>query len=623
MAIYENHILQLHPNTIANAVRPILLALLPGLEDASSDEYEIVLALITQLRRKTAQLEDSEDDRLFWQAFFLASIRCPDKRSGVLAYVDRELPSFATGNIAQAIAADSGLLIRCFVSGLQDDQLLIQRGFLEILVKRLPLACELLQSKIPQSDLVLLVQAAAGVTTRREMSLNRRLWAWFIGPVHPGETVLPSRSVTGHFQEYGLEPLVSALSILLSDTNPVAARRSMPFRVCASLMDREEIGDLVLPKILVKAMENIERFQTEAKSAGDYDEVHRSAIGFFDAVDSRQLWLSISVICVRAFRWRQNGENAQMLLRLIHHFLIQFNVQRHAKASSHFSFLLLVLVQGIAELSCSGSPNALLDDAFAVLFALLDHLSLDQAAQSLDLKDLETQIEQMNISYPQDETLMQSLINKLLPVVTSHLSCAVNGSCISALLKLIEKAPDPRKIDLQPVFPPFQVLLQQDQDLDWTTVAELCRLYRTLQETFSSSKEWQSSRSMGDATRLLISRLWNFISSAIPTHSVEAMQWIPVIYENAPQRHLVEERLANLFLCQGAGPTTDSLRKLSTLITFHIGVEPRKQQNDFSLACLTKPILLLIEGTRKPRNWSDDCVSFVRKWLCNLADTYP
>jgi hypothetical protein len=235
--------------------------LLPGLEEETSDDFEPTLRLINGLREIASRMdthragtEANSTGQYFWQCFFLASITSPSRRSGVLAYLNRYLPKLGVtdrrpsrhdeadaAKIPQdmLVAADSvilpepGLLIRCFATGLADEQVLVQRNFLDLLVTHLPLSSPILQSRITEDDLQQLIIAAVGVVSRRDMSLNRRLWAWLLGPEPPGDrTSFEARPSTSgstsksiieseelsqsqYFSRFGLTPLVKGLLRML------------------------------------------------------------------------------------------------------------------------------------------------------------------------------------------------------------------------------------------------------------------------------------------------------------------------------------------------------------------------------------------------------------------------
>lgn len=302
--ILERHFLALDSRSLRPAMKSIILALLPGLEDETSEDFDRTLRLLESFKN-AIRPQDSEElserhssgDGFFWQCFFLASITSHSRRSGALAYLVRCLPALTpvqSPGTAKATAAQNGesdspkdklvdivtspepgLLLRCFASGLSDEQLLIQRGFLDLLVTHLPLNSRVVQTRVKPGDLELLLKAAVGVVTRRDMSLNRRLWAWLLGPEPASAdgdqaTESPSSpseqqqayfaSRTGYLEEFGLQPLIQALlSMIKGSSRSSAAERARPYRICLSLMDRWEIGGLVIPEVFLPVIEKIGR----------------------------------------------------------------------------------------------------------------------------------------------------------------------------------------------------------------------------------------------------------------------------------------------------------------------------------------------------------------------------
>jgi hypothetical protein len=203
LSVFERHILKLDGAALRPALKAIILSLLPGLEDETSEDFERMVSATEKLRNavqdnsgEISEGKTTSGSSHFWQCFFLAAITNASRRQGALAFLVRRLPKFGRSNrrnspsdaaipsddlpaeAEAAISPEPGLLIRCFESGLSDPQLLIQRGFLDLLVSHLPLDSPVLQQRIGKGDLERLVAAAAGVVSRRDMSLNRRLWAF-------------------------------------------------------------------------------------------------------------------------------------------------------------------------------------------------------------------------------------------------------------------------------------------------------------------------------------------------------------------------------------------------------------------------------------------------------------
>ncbi|KAI9673967.1 MAG: hypothetical protein M1817_002173 [Caeruleum heppii] len=341
LSILENHLLRTHPSALRPALRAIILALLPALEEETSEDFERSLRILQQFRSvvrsnaNTAPGDEDEGgcDEYFWQCFFLASITSSSRRQGALAFLVRKLPRLEDASsrrrsavtsgksddgvekrlspsVEALISPEPGLLIRCFAAGLTDDQLLTQRGFLDLLVSHLPLHSTVLQERVDAADLERLVTAAVNVVARKDMSLNRRLWSWFLGPEisseedagsmpsspaitkdTPGTPGVPLGSPqTRYFEQYGLQPLLRGIKHLLSQNSRLPADRARPFRLCLSLMDRWEVGGPVVPVIFVPALDSIRQYRSVASSDDHFADVLRSASVFFDGVESGLIW---------------------------------------------------------------------------------------------------------------------------------------------------------------------------------------------------------------------------------------------------------------------------------------------------------------------------------------------
>jgi hypothetical protein len=390
--LLEKYLLELDPRSLRPALKAIILALLPGLEEETSEEFERTLKLLDGFKEAIRPLhaEDlgqnhSSGDEYFWQCFFLAVITSNGRRLGALAYLVRNLPKLAEplvmdsmsthvnggykedpgknpGRLAEMVTSpEPGLLLRCFAAGLADEQLLIQRGFLDLLVTHLPLHSHVLQKRVKSEDLELLVTAAAGVVSRREMSLNRRLWTWLIGPEpanneHEGGPESPtsvigdplgssSSSRTLFFEEFGLQPLTRALLNMISrdSSNPVETAR--PFRICLSLMDRWEIGGLVVPDIFLPVVSSVRRYKTRAATKADFSEVLRSASVFFDGVESGLIWGEIVGLVAQAIGPGKLSTTERIeKLSLVNFIIAHFNVREEEMLLIHAPLATLTIL---------------------------------------------------------------------------------------------------------------------------------------------------------------------------------------------------------------------------------------------------------------------------------------
>ncbi|KAI9684026.1 MAG: hypothetical protein M1822_005853 [Bathelium mastoideum] len=365
-----------------------MLSLLPGLEEETSEDFDRTLGLVDKMRAsiQVRHLPDLGADQsggndFFWQSFFLATITSSSRRQGALAYLVRRLPKLgnqkrrtsvvSNGDAPQAhaifhlsrdayavVSPEPGLLIRCFASGLADPQILIQRGFLDLLVTHLPLDSIILQQKVNAKDLELLVGAAVGVVTRRDMSLNRRLWAWLLGPEplsdieganEPASAVDDTKiSATAlYFTQNGFDPLRRYLHGMIKHETLNPTERARPFRLCLSLMDRWEVGGLLVTDIFAPAMRSAYLY-SQVGSSEEVDEVQRSANIFFDGVESGLIWGEI-VRLIAAALSDTNSQEAINQLKLVKFVVTKFNIREEEMLVCHIPTAALALLSMVHQ----------------------------------------------------------------------------------------------------------------------------------------------------------------------------------------------------------------------------------------------------------------------------------
>lgn len=422
--LLEKFFLKLDSRSLRPAMRSIILALLPGLEDETSEDFDRTLHLVSSFKEairppgsKELTAHHSSGDDFFWQCFFMASITSQSRRGGALAYLVRHIPSLgslaseSTDETSKDLATmvtspEPGLLIRCFASGLADEQILIQRGFLDLLVTHLPLNSTVLQSRVKPTDLELLLKSATGVVTRRDMSLNRRLWAWLLGPEPVGQDAegndiagastnqqqayLSSR--TNYFEEYGLQPLTKALldMIKVAEGSDVM-ERARPYRICLSLMDRWEIGGLVIPEIFLPVIQSVESFKDRAPTDSDFKEVLRSASVFFDGIESGLIYSELVTLLAQAIGPGDlTTEERAKKLQLISFIIANFNVREEEMVTTHAPLTCLAALYMLEDLkgreekqTVSTSPIRKLEDQVLSIVASLMELIPERAFPKL------------------------------------------------------------------------------------------------------------------------------------------------------------------------------------------------------------------------------------------------
>jgi len=168
------------------------------------------------------------------------------------------------------------LQIDALCASLQDSNVLVQRITLDLLLNVFPIHC----CHLTQSDTVTVLTAAISVVLRRDISLNRRLYAWLMGtdasgvPISISAAGASSVTETGslerqdsgpsveYFDKHSKMFLVQAVKRCLSSDMQEAHESSLklrPFKILMSLLDKPEIGSAILEDIFLDVLRCIYR----------------------------------------------------------------------------------------------------------------------------------------------------------------------------------------------------------------------------------------------------------------------------------------------------------------------------------------------------------------------------
>ncbi|KMU72781.1 Dopey family protein [Coccidioides immitis RMSCC 3703] len=189
------------------------------------------------------------------------------------------------------------------------------------------------------------------------MSLNRRLWTWFLGPdlaqnsdengdsdlksITSGRSMFPSEKgipKSKYFARFGLVPLVNSIKGMIARKYTVPQERAKPFRISLSLMDRWEVGGLIVPEIFLPVLRNVQEYYRVATPKA-FDEVLRSASAFFDGVESS---LIFSELLTLVLDMNQDVSDKVLgNLRLARFAISHFNIKEEEMLTIHIPLLLL------------------------------------------------------------------------------------------------------------------------------------------------------------------------------------------------------------------------------------------------------------------------------------------
>lgn len=630
LSLVETYVCNLEPWAIRPALKAIILSLLPGLEEETSDDFEPTLRLIDTLREIAGRMdtqrpatEANATGQYFWQCFFLASITSPTRRLGVLAYLNRHLPKLGITDrrpsrdkqvetsdmphdlqvaVDSVILPEPGLLIRCFATGLTDEQVLVQRNFLDLLVTHLPLSSPILQSRITQDDLQRLIVAAASVVSRRDMSLNRRLWAWLLGPEPVGDRVSfetrPSTSSSSsrppaesqelsqsqYFSRYGLQPLVNGLLQMLKKDVGLPSEKARPFRITLSLMDRWEVGGHVVPAVFLPFIRNVRDYEQTAPTH-HFDEVFRSATSFFDGVESGMIFSEL----LNLIDWDTKSlsrDSSQVMenLDLAHFILDHFNVREEDMVLNHAPLLTLSALIKMGELSSVATASVSPDQSQALLTGLskivasltgllIERAFLRKADAKGSLNGQSTpdrpgfailrKIHQFygqsrNSLDPQPspfsprelaDLIIRNVYEQAISAVETYSGTSSIAERLNLLIVVLKKLPRSRILRDKRLYTAIsnriQVAIVESSTSSFSLISSLST---TITNLYCIHKPgyYISYEQVSDLIPILVSQLWQFLSPRSPKFHVEAVRSLWNLHSVSWPDHLVESSITSL-----------------------------------------------------------------------------
>ncbi|XP_041336335.1 protein dopey-1 isoform X3 [Pyrgilauda ruficollis] len=124
-------------------------------------------------------------------------------------------------------------------------------------------------SQATRPDMIRILSAALHVVLRRDMSLNRRLYAWLLGFDNNGALVgprstrhsNPEEHATYYFNTFSKEMLVQAMVGILQVNGQGEESTLMqdlkPFRILISLLDKPELGPAILEDVLIEVFRTL------------------------------------------------------------------------------------------------------------------------------------------------------------------------------------------------------------------------------------------------------------------------------------------------------------------------------------------------------------------------------
>ncbi|XP_074181696.1 protein DOP1B [Rhinolophus sinicus] len=277
LGLYEKYFLPLQ-KLLLPSLQAFVIGLLPGLEEGS----EIYDRTDTLLLRLSLVVGKEVFYAALWGSVLVSpAVRLPASLF-VVGHISRDLPGKEQKYM---LGTDYQLTIKALCASLLDSNVLVQRNNLEIVLFFFPFytCLDANERAIPllRSDVVRILSAATQTLLRRDMSLNRRLYAWLLGSDIKGNTIVPESKISNSyedqslyfFEKYSKDLLIEGLAELLhqefsdGDTEERHHAYLKPFRILVSLLDKPEIGPQVVGNLFLEVIRAFYSYCRDALAA--------------------------------------------------------------------------------------------------------------------------------------------------------------------------------------------------------------------------------------------------------------------------------------------------------------------------------------------------------------------
>ncbi|KAJ3592581.1 hypothetical protein NHX12_007708 [Muraenolepis orangiensis] len=257
LMLYERYYLPLQ-RALLPSLQAFITGLLPGMEEGL-EVFDRTDALLLRLSLLVGQ-------QVFYGALWGSVLVSPLVRLPATLFIVTHFDRAASPRQQSYMLGYDHRLVKSVCLALQDANVLVQRNMLEILLHFFPFNQCL-------EDVVTVASAAVLTLLRRDMSLNRRLYSWLLGMDTKRQTLTLASSprisnedqTVLYFNLYSRDFLVQALINILKQKDIQSDPENLmnylrPFRVIVALLDKPEIGPVVIDSLLLEVVRAFYRY---------------------------------------------------------------------------------------------------------------------------------------------------------------------------------------------------------------------------------------------------------------------------------------------------------------------------------------------------------------------------
>ncbi|KAG5417706.1 hypothetical protein I9W82_005342 [Candida metapsilosis] len=507
---------KLSRETSRKLIKPLVLWFLSGLEDAHSEVFNDIHSLMVAFKSKL------QDDSQFWHCIFICIITTPERRIGALNWCERNLPEFTNTKDEQGnplysqeaqlcMKPEAGLLVRAFAivigsSSLSSD-ILVTRGFFDLLLSRVPLDSAIFDSKVTPKDKDLLIMSCCKITLNKDVSLNRRVLNYFLGPDIDSD----SESRREYFKKNAKDSLSRGL-VQLGTSESKKDQLDALKMAFYLIMDKWEINYELTPELFSP-------FLYHCFAKRDDFEIMKTAMNFFDETESSYIWNEVFKLIVKG-----KSSNYDVIEFIIKHFHLNEdeNVEKFAP---------LVLACILTDAEISNQKMELMEMIFGYIqWETSNEIDADVSISSTQLLGTVTEWTEQDADHtletiPYSSEKLTSYIFKQLEMLylnySSNLTLGTRiGNLLTRLFDTIESDDVKQAISERFV---SQWLKGVPSSLDSREIPIALTRVNMLNHVSKFINVFQREKCL----KFLLTRLWQSVISSDPAnHQVEAVKSI-------------------------------------------------------------------------------------------------
>jgi hypothetical protein len=387
---------------------------------------------------------------------------------------------------------------------------------------------------------------------------------------------------------------------MISRDSLVPSDRARPFRISLSLMDRWEVGGLVVPEVFRPIMRSVQQYEVIAPSKDQFLEVLRSANVFFDGVESGLIWSEIlDLVSLLEQETSSKADSILANLELAKFIISNFNVREEEMLIIHVPLICLALLSTINKLAplpgSNGIPSQILSKSIGLTLDLIDlmserafhvntsrHSSLilgrqhhlwdikaDEVVKNIQKFYVQTRDNPEFAHLPfSGSDVGDLLLREASTLVSSEISKTPPGSSlrdrVQLLTDLLNKVPNSSILSDNRLFEVIRTRLtsqsgQDDFVLPFPAISSMVSSTLAMYNV-KSTEHYISYDQLSDVGPLLFKHLWSHLSPSRPNYHVEATRCIWQLQSVLWKDQILEASMTGLMM---ESPVTDTLHLIS------------------------------------------------------------